>query len=111
MRRIKVLLEEPIVPDKMFFEGKKYIISDVSKDFVTRSYCLYIDDKGRVQKLSLSNKHPNCDPVTGLFCLPRFVKQEVFSDKIKSMIHCWLGTFNLENCYYMPWGQCKYKRM
>lgn len=111
MLKIKVVLDKPIVPDKMFFEGKKFIITEVDPEFIINQYYLYVDENQHIQKLSLVNKHPNCDLETGFFCLPEFVKKMTFSKEVKCMIHCWLGSFNLENCYYMPWGQCKYRLM
>lgn len=111
MLKVKVDLDKPIVPDKMFFGGKKFIVTQVDPDFVIRGYCLYLDENRCIQKLFLPHKHPNCDPETGLFCLPEFVKKMTFSKEVKCMIHCWLSSFNLENSYYMPWGQCKYRLM
>lgn len=111
MFKVKVTLDKPIIPDKMFFDGRKFIITEVDQEFIIKEYYLYFDDDKRVQKLFLPHKHPNCDPETNLFCLPEFVKKIPFSKEMKCMIHCWLGSFNLENCYYMPWGQCKYRLM
>jgi len=111
MLKIKVSLDKPIVPDKMFFDGKKFIITEVDPEFIVKEYYLYLDENEYVKKVLLLSKHPNCDPKTGMFCLPEFVKKIAFSEKVKSMIHSWLSCFNLENCYYMPWGQCKYRLM
>ena len=78
MFKVKVTLDKPIIPDKMFFDGRKFIITEVDQEFIIKEYYLYFDDDKRVQKLFLPHKHPNCDPETNLFCLPELLRRYLF---------------------------------
>ena len=111
MTRVTVVPYKPIVPDKMFFDNKKFVLTKVDPEFVIKIYDIFLDRNNCVRKLSLLSKHPNCDPKTKLFCLPNFVKENEFNEAVKCMIYYCLSTFNLENCYFMPWGNCEYQRM
>lgn len=106
----KNIEKSPIVPDIMIFKDKIFDITSVDPEFVISKYELMIDNNILKGLKLVNSRHPNCNPENGMFCLPEGMKDNVFTTEMYERLKYAMKTFNLDNCYFMPWDRCTYTR-
>lgn len=99
-----------IVPNKVIYNGELYLITDIDDKFIIREYTVSLFN-GKIYSVKIDCDHPNADPETGQVCIPSVLQDHGFSDQSKAMIHSILCCFNLDNCYFTPWGEFDYEKM
>jgi|WetSurSiteA1Bulk_404760.scaffolds.fasta_scaffold00030_33 hypothetical protein len=108
LKEIKV--ESIIVPNKVIYNGKLYKIVDIDEKFIVTEYMVSLFE-GKIFSVKINCSHPNADPTSGEVCIPANLQNHGFSEKSKAMIHSILCCFNLDNCYFTPWGEFQYEKM
>lgn len=108
VKEIKV--ESIIVPNKVIYNGRLYKITDIDDKFIVNDYTVSLFE-GKIFSVKISCQHPNADPNSGEVCIPANLQNHAFSSKSKAMIHSILCCFNLDNCYFTPWGEFEYEKM
>ena len=108
MKMVTKIIKKTLVPERLKYKGKLYKITYLENKYTSPCYeILLIDNKVDTVYLRKSI-HPNCKSATAEFCLPTQVRFHEFDKKVQSLIENTLVTFNLENAYFMPWGDVKY---
>lgn len=97
------------VPRKLVYKNEMYDISDLKKKFVVRGYTIKTVN-GKIDMVSIKNPHPNANPKTGEFCIPHSLRKHEVNEKTKQIIEIMLCCFNLDDCYFTPWDEIKYKK-
>jgi hypothetical protein len=106
----EIKVKSVIVPNKVIYNGELYCITDIDEKFIIREYTVSLFD-GKIYSVKIDSEHPNADPETGQVCISSMLQNYGFSEKSKAMIHSILYCFNLDNCYFTPWGEFEYERM
>jgi hypothetical protein len=99
-----------VVPTKLIFKSTMYRITSIDKKYIIDGYDLDVVD-GKVDEIYIKSPHPNADPDTGLFCIPDSLREFDFDNKVTETINLMLSCFNLDDCYFTPWGELKYKKL
>jgi len=88
------------------FVKDEYIIKNV-KIFYTK-----VEDGIKVGKVFIDAKHPNSDPRTNEFCVATEIKnlKSIDINVLIPLLEQMFTTYNLDNPYYSPFGDFKYKR-
>lgn len=98
-----------IMPRKLIYKNEIYQITKLKKKFEIRNYIVKtVNDK--IDMVILNNSHPNAIPRTGEFCIPNSLRQHELTKESNSMIISMLSCFNLDDCYFTPWDEIKYKK-
>jgi len=108
MKSCTKVIKRTLVPERLKYKGKLYKITYIENKYIIPCYeVLLINDK--VDSVFLRKSiHPNCKPQTAEFCLPPEVRFHEFNKKVQIILENILVSFNLENAYFMPWGDVKY---
>ena len=101
-----IILRE-IVPKIMYYQNKIHDITSVDSSLIIKNYKIILNSL-KVKSLILFNSHPNCNPNTNEFCLPVNVIGKKF-EEVKDLISYLLSVYNVDSCYFSPWGLIKYK--
>lgn len=102
-------IEKQIIPNRLIYNKKSFNIVEINSDCVIENYFVHtIDDK--IEKVILESEHPNCDPETGIFCLPERLYNKKISSKKLDLIEKMFETFNVDNCYQSLWHKFKYNQ-
>jgi len=109
MEILNVEVREFIMPRKLIYKNELYQITKLAKKFEIKNYIVKTVD-GKIDMVILNNPHPNAIPRTGEFCIPNSLRQHELTKNSNSMIISMLSCFNLDNCYFTPWGEIKYKK-
>ena len=97
------------VPYKLIFKNELYNIIDLEKKFIIRGYTIQTVDK-QIDMVFIKNPHPNANPKTGEFCIPNSLREHTICTSSKNILELILCCFNLDDCYFTPWDEIKYKR-
>lgn len=105
-KKIKKLL----VPKRIIYNSKIYKITKIiNQDYIIKGYNIELLD-GKIFDVILNNSHPNADPSNGEFCLPDILYNKELTDERKVAIENMICTFNVDSCYFTPWGNIEYSR-
>lgn len=108
MKFVTKVIEKTIIPQRLKYKGKLYKIIYVDKKYIIPCYEVLLSDN-KINSIYLKKSiHPNCRPDTAEFCIPLQIKDNPFNKQVQTIIENTLITFNLENAYFMPWGDVKY---
>ena len=101
-----VILNKKIIPRTMIYNQEIYDIVYVDPKMIINNYEIILDDF-KLVGLKLFNPHPNCNPKTNEFCLgSNIIGQKI--EKIKSIFDYMLSVYNIDSCYFSPWGLINY---
>jgi len=106
----KNIEKSPLVPDTIIHKDKVFNITSVDPEFIINKYELIFNDNILKGVRLVNSRHPNCDPENGMFCLPEGIKDSIFTKEMYERLKYIMRTFNLDNCYFMPWDRCTYTR-
>lgn len=102
-------VREVYVPYKLIFKNQIYEITDLDPKFVISEFVIKtVNDK--IDQITIKNPHPNAHPRTGDFCIPHNLRQYEVNKNTIEMIENILCCFNLDDCYFTPWDEIKYKK-
>jgi len=104
----KMIMDDIIIPKIMNYKNKIYDILTVDDSLIINRYDICLK-RFKVVSIILYNNHPNCNPNTNEFCLPIYMKNQKI-ESIKNAIPLILSIYNIDNCYYSPWGLITYKK-
>jgi hypothetical protein len=96
-----------VVPKIMYYQNKMHDITYVDPSLVIKGYKINLNNS-EVESVKLFNSHPNSDPKTNKFCLPSNVIGKKL-EEVKDLISYLLSVYNIDSCYFSPWGLIKYK--
>lgn len=100
-------IDTEIIPNRLIYNKKSFNICEIDSDCIIERYFVYtIDDK--IEKVTLESDHPNCDPDTGIFCIPDRLYNKEINSEMLDLIEKMFETFNLDNCYISLWNKFKY---
>lgn len=102
-----IVISTTLIPSRLIYRKEIYSITHIKNEYIIKTYKVFEVD-GKVNRIYLESKHPNCDPKTNEFCLPEELKNQKLK-KVKKSIEYFLTTFNLDDCYFVPWEDFKYK--
>jgi len=97
------------VPHKLIFRNQLHEIIDLNKKFVIKEFIVKTVDN-KIDKVILNNPHPNAEPRTGSFCIPNSLREHDLNQNTIKMIESMLCCFNLDDCYFTPWDEIKYRK-
>jgi len=109
MKILDIEITNFVIPKKLIYKNELYRITKLAKKFEIKNYIVKtINDK--IDMVILNNPHPNAIPRTGEFCIPNSLRQHELTKESNSMIISMLSCFNLDDCYFTPWDEIKYKK-
>lgn len=97
-----------LVPDRAIFNGKLRYFKAVGPICIIKKYMVILEDE-KIKQVILKTRHPNCHPVTKIFCLPKHLIGKEFNRKIRKEIEYTLMNYNLDDCYFKNWSDFKLK--
>lgn len=109
MKVKEVRIRKVIVPKKMFYKRRLYKITDIDKKYVIREYVVRLFD-GKINAVFIDAPHPNSDPSTNEFCIPHKLRKLTLDTETKKFLEEMLNVFNIDFCYFAPWGEIKYEK-
>ena len=83
-------------------------ITKLSPDYIIKGYEITLDE-GKLVKVTFDAKHPNRDPDTGEYCIPQVLQDTADGLDIIPHLELCLRTYQLENCYFLPWDDIESK--
>jgi len=104
----EVETKKVIVPKKMIYRNSLFRITDIDPKYVIRKYTVRLVD-GKIDSVYLDSIHPNSDPDTNEFCIPFELRNLPLNEQSIEYIEHMINIFNLDNCYFTPWGEIKYE--
>ena len=107
MKIKKETINKILVPEKMIYNRKVYKITGLESKYIIKKYTVKTVN-GKIDSVYLDSLHPNCDPDTKQFCIPNILRQQKFNKKIQPILENIIITFNLDDCYFKPWGDISY---
>lgn len=108
MELIKKFINKIFVPKRLIYKSKLYRITKlINTNYILEGYTIELLD-GKIFDVIINNIHPNADPSTGEFCLPDIMYEKDLTDERKLAIENILQTFNVDSCYFTPWGEIEY---
>jgi hypothetical protein len=96
------------VPKRMIYQNKLYKIKKFDKKYIIKGYRVDLID-GKLFNIIIDGVHPNADPITNDFCLPDSLYDKEFDKKTRHVIENMLRTFNVDACYFTPWGEIEFE--
>ena len=102
-------IREIHVPNKLKFKNIIHEITNLDKKFIIKDYQIKTNDD-KIDTVILYNPHPNANPQTGEFCIPYNLRDFEINEKSLNIIKILLCCFNLDDCYFTPWDELKYKK-
>jgi hypothetical protein len=102
-------INDKITPKTMKYKNEIYDISFVDPKLIIRNHIIKLK-YGKLNRIILNGKHPNSNTTTNEFCLPFGLLGKKFDKSLREMIEYLISTYNLDSCYFMPWGLIKYER-
>jgi len=102
---ITVPVQVEIVPDRLIFKQQVKPIIDVDEKFVFYGFTMQFSDDNLLRRVKIPGVHPNCDPSSGLLCLPKDLEFQQRSEFLIPTVISLLKTFNLDDSYFQPWNE------
>jgi len=99
-----------IVPNRFFCKKGVFRITEINSKYVINEYVIEVDND-RVSKVIINAKHPNSDPRTNEFCLPKSLKGRKLNKLTLLLIESMLSSFHLDDCYFSPLEELKWVRV
>lgn len=101
-------IKKEIIPQFLIYNNKKYKINyfldEHKNNHIIKNYYVYLFNK-KLMSIFLPYFHPNCDPSTGVFCLPPNLLNLIFNKDIQEYIEKEvLPIYNYDNCYFKEWN-------
>jgi hypothetical protein len=96
-------------PYKLIFKNQIHEIVKIDRKFVIKDYKI-VTVNGKIDSIILNNPHPNANPKTGEFCIPKTLRQLEVNANTLQMINTMLCCFNLDSCYFTPWDEIEYQK-
>jgi len=93
-----------LVPRYMIYKNELYNITNLDRKYVVKGYIVELID-GKIFNIILNGIHPNANPVNNDFCIPESLYDKKLTDEIKNNIENMIRTFNVDDCYFTPWGE------
>lgn len=106
-----ILIEKLIIPRMLVYKQQPYIIEYVNPSLLITKYNIKLDSANKLEEVRLYQEHPNSQPGTNLFCLPKNLIKSKLTADLKTMIEFVISIYNLDSCYFMPWDKIKYKNI
>lgn len=103
-------VKKVIVPRKMIYKNSLFRITDIDQKYIVRSYVVRTVD-GKIDSVRLDSEHPNSDPDTNDFCIPFELKNLPLNERTREYIEHMINIFNIDNCYFTPWGEIEYEKI
>ena len=100
-------LTRRVTPKRVLYKGKFKKIKKYDDELIIENYRVVINKTtNRILKIILEGniKHPNADPVSGEVCLPKTILGYLFTETNMKKVDKLLETFNLMDCYQIPYG-------
>lgn len=97
------------VPNILIFRNRIYKIITIAPKFTIKGYIIKTVDN-LIDMVILSNPHPNANPKSGDFCIPPYIRNLKLNEKSLGVIENMLRCFNLDDCYFTPWSEIKYRK-
>jgi hypothetical protein len=105
----KYSFQKKIYPNKLICNETMYDVYVVDKRYIISEFDVILDKDKKIDKVIITKgKHPNCDPQTGEFCIPEYLRELQFTQKSFTMIKEMFKIFNFESAYYLPWSAIEY---
>lgn len=104
-----------IIPKLVFYKSKLLKIVKVDDSLIIKGFKVYVDDKQRIKKVTISSHHPNAinkDDVRDVtekassnteLCLNNSIKDMPMEPKIIKKIIALLEVYNYDSCYWTDW--------
>ena len=110
MRVKEIRIKKIIVPKQMIYKRQLYKITDIDKKYIIREYKVIMFDN-KINNVYIGSLHPNSDPSTNEFCIPHELRQLNFNSETKKFLESVLNVFNVDHCYFTPWGEIEYEKI
>lgn len=99
-----------LVPERLVHNKRVCKITGLESKYIIKKYTVKIVN-GKIDSVYLDSVHPNCDPNTKQFCIPNILRQQKFNKKTQPILENIIITFNLDDCYFKPWGDISYTQL
>ena len=97
-----IFVSKIIVPNRVIKHNKIYKITYIANKFIIRNYSISLDKYNQFLALFIKSEHPNSE--NGEFCIPKEMFLKQWNKSLKERMERMLSTFNLDNCFYVPWN-------
>jgi hypothetical protein len=94
-----VKYKKTIKPIRAKYKGEYYMIKKSSLPLAVRGYQVRLF-KNKLHDLEIEGNHPNAEPVTHSFCLPKSLYFKEWNDNLRKMIEFQMAFYNLDDCYF-----------
>lgn len=99
-----------LAPQKIIYKNCLYKITQLNPKYFIRGYkVLLVNDK--IEGVTIDSPHPNADPTNGDFCMPETLIGEELNQMSINSINSMLCCFNIDDCYFTPWGEITYEKI
>lgn len=95
------IYEGHITPDTMIKSRKAYEITYLHHLFVINGLVV-ITENDLVLNVLLMGIHPNRDPETKMYCLPKYREKKKFTKEYFERLLKTIKTYYLDDCYFQP---------
>ena len=102
-------INDIFVPQRMIYNNKLYNIKRVAERYIIKGYRVDLID-GKIFNIIIDGVHPNADPNTNDFCIPDSLYDKEFDKEAQYIIENMLRTFNIDACYFTPWGEIEFEK-
>jgi len=102
--------KKKIVPNRFFCKEGVFRITEIASKYVINEYMIEVDNNC-INKVIIDAKHPNSDPRTNEFCLPKSLKGRKLNKLTLLLIESMLSSFHLDDCYFSPLEELKWVRV
>lgn len=90
-----------IIPNTIVEKDKVYEIEEIHEMLILNG--LYIEtENDKVKRINLFGLHPNRDPDTGIYCLPDFKKNQLFTKDYFDNLVKTIQIYYLNDSYFHP---------
>ena len=105
------LYEGQITPTRMIKNKQVYEITYLHPQFFINGF-MVTTEQDFVRHITLFGYHPNRDPETNFYCLPKYKKGVKYDEKYYEMLLTNIKTYYLDDCFYTPpKNQVEYKKL
>ena len=99
-----------LFPKRLIYNKKLHRIKSFNKKYRITGYTLKLIN-GKLEELYIDGLHPNAKINNSEFCIPRSIRGVDYTKIAKNVIENILTTFDIDDCYYTPWGEIVYEEI
>jgi len=101
-------IKRKIIPKRVWYNGKQKEIEWIDNSLKINVITIKVKND-KFNEVFIKTRHPNSNPENGEFCLPKMIRGLKVNEKNFSKLIYMIETYNLTDCYEIPYGYFKVK--